>query len=87
MGETGQMVIAGIPVMFKLSVQVGIAYLRFKRKAKKAARVYERELLAGGIGPGEARELRDMYLESARIVRMGMKRAGITGNNGQSPRW
>ncbi len=84
MGETGQMVIAGIPVMVKLGLRAGIAYLKFKRKARKAARIFERELLAGGIDPEGARTLTEMYLESSRIVHMGIRGAGNRGNNGQS---
>ena len=75
MGETGQMVIAGIPVMVKLGLRAGIAYLKFKRKARKAAQVFERELLAGGMDRQQARELTEMYLESSRIVQIGMKGA------------
>jgi hypothetical protein len=73
--EAGQFVIAGIPIMVTMGFRLGIAYLRFKRKAKKAARVFERELLAGGIDKGMARDLTEMYLESSRIFHMGMKGA------------
>jgi len=82
-GKTGQMVIAGIPVMVKLGLRAGIAYLKFKRKARKAAQVFERELLAGGMDPESARDLTEMYLESSRIVHMGMKGA----RGGRSSPW
>jgi hypothetical protein len=73
--EVGQMIIAGMPVMVTMGFRLGFAYLRFKRKAKKAAGVFERELLAGGIDRERARQLTEMYLESSRIVHMGMKGA------------
>jgi hypothetical protein len=74
-GKIGQVIIAGIPVMVKTGLRLTIAYLRFKGKAKRAARVFERELLAGGMDPGEARRLTEMYLESSRIIQIGMKTA------------
>ncbi len=74
-GRVGQMVIAGIPVMVTMGFRLTIAYLRFKRKAKRAARAFERELLAGGIGKENARKLTEMYLESSRVFHMGMKGA------------
>jgi hypothetical protein len=82
-GRVGQMVIAGIPVMVTMGLRLTIAYLRFKRKAKKAARIFERELLAGGIDREGARKLTEMYLESSRVFHMGMK-----GAMGKGPaRW
>lgn len=71
----GQIIIAGIPVMLTLGFRLGIAYLRMKRKAGKAARVFERELLAGGMDRASARKLTEMYLESSRIVHMGLRGA------------
>jgi hypothetical protein len=73
--EIGQIIIAGIPVMITTGFRLGIAYLKFKRKAKRAAVVFERELLAAGMDRDGARKLTEMYLESSRIVHMGMKGA------------
>ena len=73
--EVGPMIIAGIPVMVTLGFRLGIAYLKFKRKAKKAARVFERELIAGGLDRESAESLTEMYLSSSRIVHMGLKGA------------
>jgi len=84
--EVGQFVIAGIPVMVALGFRLGIAYLKFKRKAKKAAGVFERELLAGGIDKASARRLTQMYLESSRVVHMGMKGAMARGPPGWGKR-
>jgi len=71
--EIGQIIIAGIPVMIFTGLRLGMAYLRFKRKAKKAAAVFEHQLILGGMTRNEAKELTGMYLESSRIVHMGMK--------------
>jgi hypothetical protein len=73
--KVGQVVIAGIPVMVKLGFRLSIAYLRFKSKAKRAARVFERELLASGMAPDDVRKLTEMYLESSRLIHIGMKGA------------
>lgn len=78
-GKVGQVIIAGIPVMVKTGLRLSIAYLRFKGKAKRAARVFERELLAGGMDPDHVRELTEMYLESSRLVHIGMKGALSAG--------
>lgn len=73
--QVGQIIIAGIPVMVFTGFRLGIAYLKFKRKAKKAARLFERQLLAGGMDREGAGKLTEMYLESSRIVHMGVKGA------------
>jgi len=77
--KVGQVVIAGIPVMVKLGFRLSIAYLRFKGKAKRAASVFERELLAGGMAPDQARALTEMYMESSRLIHIGMKGALAAG--------
>jgi len=61
--------------MVTMGFRLGMAYLRFKRKAKRAARVFEKELIAGGIDAEGAKKLTEMYLESSRLVHMGMKGA------------
>jgi hypothetical protein len=73
--EVGQIIIGGIPVMVTLGLRLGMAYLRFKRKAKKAAAIYQKELLAGGMDGESARRLTELYLESSRLVHMGIKGA------------
>ena len=77
--EVGQMVIAGIPIMVTMGFRLGIVYLKFKMKAKRAAGVFERELLAGGMDRETARRLTELYLESSRIVHMGLKGAAGGG--------
>ena len=74
-GKVGQVIIAGIPLMVKVGFGLGIAYLRFKSKAKRAASIFERELLAAGMDREEAKKLTEMYLGSSRIIHIGMKGA------------
>lgn len=85
-GKVGQVIIAGIPVMVKVGFRLGIAYLKFKRKAKRAAGVFERELLAGGIDGDSAKKLTEMYLESSMVVRIGLKGAMARGPPGWGKR-
>lgn len=85
-GKVGQVIIAGIPVMVKVGFRLGVAYLKFKRKAKKAAGVFERELLAGGIDRDSAKKLTEMYLESSMVVRIGLKGAMARGPRGWGKR-
>ncbi len=79
----GQVVIAGMPVMVGAGFRLGIAYLKFKLKAKRAAALFERELQDGGMDRELARELTDMYLGSSRMVRMAMRGAMARGR----PAW
>jgi hypothetical protein len=53
-----------IPLIFKL----GRTYLRFKKDAQKAARIFEKELRAGGMDKYTAREMKEIYLNSSRIL-------------------
>lgn len=53
-----------LPLIFKL----GKTYLRFKKDAQKAARIFEKELRANGIDKQTAREMTEVYLSSSRIL-------------------
>jgi hypothetical protein len=70
--ETSRFMIAGVPVMVKMGFRLALAYLRYKRKAKKAAAIFERELLAGGVGREQAQELTELYLRSSRLLHLGI---------------
>lgn len=54
-----------IPLVFKL----GFVYLRFKRKAKKAGKIFNKELIANGIDKETAKLLTDEYMKGAHIMR------------------
>ncbi len=54
-----------LPLMFRL----GKTYLRFKKDAQKASRIFEKELRANGLDKGTAKAMTDLYLESSRVLR------------------
>lgn len=54
-----------IPLVFKL----GTTYLRFKKSAQKAGKIFEKELRANGIDKETARAMTEIYLNSSRILR------------------
>ena len=47
---------------------MGINYLGFKRRAKKAAKLFRKQLLANGIEKGVADTLTDDYLRSSEVI-------------------
>jgi len=60
------MVVSFLP---KLLVRSGGAFLRFKRQAKKAGKVFQLELIDRGIDKKTAAELTDIYLEGSDLFR------------------
>ncbi len=54
-----------LPLMFRL----GKTYLRFKKDAQKASRIFEKELRANGLDKGTAKAMTALYLESSRVLR------------------
>ena len=53
-----------LPLIFKL----GKTYLKFKKEAQKAGRIFEKELRANGIDKQTAREMTEIYLRSSKIL-------------------
>lgn len=58
-----------IPSLLPLVFKLGKTYLRFKKDAQKAAKIFQKELLANGIDKETARAMTDIYLSSSRILR------------------
>jgi len=56
-----------LPSMPKLTLRLTATFLRFKRNANKAGKVFKKELLKQGIDDKTASELTDIYLESSHI--------------------
>jgi len=57
----------------KIGVKMLPCYLRFKRKAKKAGKVFQGELEASGMDPQLASALTEEYLKSSHLLRnMGL---------------
>ena len=58
-----------IPSLLPLVFKLGKTYLRFKKDAQKAGKIFEKELRANGINKETARAMTDVYLSSSRILR------------------
>jgi hypothetical protein len=61
----GAMIPSLIPLVFKL----GRTYLRFKKDAQKAGKIFKKQLVANGIDKRTAEEMTEIYLNSSRILR------------------
>ena len=66
---TGQVVFAGVTGSIPLMVKLGFVYLGFKRKAKKAAKIFEKELIANGIDKNTAKLLTEEYMKGSHFLR------------------
>jgi len=58
-----------IPSIPSLLFRLGGTFLRFKRDAKKAGKVFEKELRAQGLDKKMAGELTNIYLEGSNLVK------------------
>ncbi len=58
-----------IPSIPSLLFRLGGNFLRFKRDAKKAGKVFERELRNQGLDKKMAGELTSIYLEGSNLVK------------------
>lgn len=56
-----------IPFLPKLLFKFSLTFLRFKRKAKKAEKVFKKELLEQGLDKQTASELTEIYMKSSKI--------------------
>ncbi len=67
--EMGMRTIVGVllPVLPKLLFKSGITFLRFKRGAKKAGKVFRKELLKQGLDKQTASELTVLYMKGSEI--------------------
>jgi hypothetical protein len=57
-----------LPSLLPLILRLGKTYLKFKKDAQKAARIFEKELRANGIDKRTAREMTEIYLRSSKIL-------------------
>lgn len=58
-----------LPSLIPLILKLGRTYLRFKKDAQKAGRIFEKELRANGIDKETARAMTDVYMSSSKILR------------------
>jgi len=56
-----------LPLIPKLLFKSSITFLRFKRGAKKAEKVFRKELVKQGLDKEIASELTDIYMKSSKI--------------------
>ncbi len=66
--ESGEMVLAVAANAPWLVWRLGISYLRYKRQAKRAGKVFFRSLVSNGIPEKEARDLADEYTSSLSLM-------------------
>lgn len=57
-----------LPSLLPLILKLGKTFLKFKKDAQKAGRIFEKELRANGIDKRTAREMTEIYLNSSRIL-------------------
>jgi hypothetical protein len=56
-----------LPVLPKLLFKFSITFLRFKRGAKKAGKVFRKELMKQGLDKQTASELTGLYMKGSEI--------------------
>ena len=59
-----------LPALPSLIIKFGGFFLRFKRDAKKAGKVFRKELINQGIDKQTAKELTDFYMEGSDISKL-----------------
>jgi len=59
-----------LPAMPSLLFRLTGTFLRFKRDAKKAGKVFKKELLRQGFDKKTASELTEKYLESSNLAKL-----------------
>jgi hypothetical protein len=59
-----------LPAMPQLLFRLTGTFLRFKRDAKKAGKVFKKELIKQGFDKKTASELTEKYLESSNITKL-----------------
>jgi len=67
-GEGFRIAGAMIPSLIPLMLRLGKTYLKFKKDAQRASRIFEKELRTNGIDKKTAREMTEIYLDSSRIL-------------------
>jgi hypothetical protein len=56
-----------LPFLPKLLFKLSITFLKFKRRAKKAEKVFRKELVEQGLDRQTASELTEIYMNSSKI--------------------
>ena len=58
-----------VPRFIPLAIKLGFVYLGFKRKVKKAGKVFKKELIANGIDKNTAKLLTEEYLKGSHFFK------------------
>ena len=58
-----------VPSLIPLMLRLGKTYLRFKKDAQKAGKIFEKELRANGLDKNTAKAMTEEYLNTSRILR------------------
>jgi hypothetical protein len=57
-----------LPSLLPLVLKLGMTYLRFKKDAQRASKIFKKELRASGIDKKTAKEMTEIYLRSSKIL-------------------
>lgn len=57
-----------MPSLLPLMLKLGRTYLKFKKEAQRASRIFEKELRANGIDKYTAKAMTELYLESSHVL-------------------
>ncbi len=68
---------AAVPI---LAFKMGILLIQYKRKQRKASRIFRKELIRGGLPRDRANELAVAYAESIGIRKMLRQMGGLGGS-------
>ena len=72
----GEYVLIGVAFGIPLAIRLGFTYLGFKRRAKKAGRIFKKQLLAGGMDKETAQRLTDDYMQASHFISGSIREMG-----------
>lgn len=75
-GAKGNSVILAFVYGIPLAIKLGFTYLGFKRRAKKAGKIFKRQLIEDGVDPKTADILTEDYLATSHIISRAVKEIG-----------
>ena len=64
-----------LPSLPSLTIRLGATFLRFKKNAQKAEKVFRKELISQGLDKQTANDLTEKYMEGSKIQRFFLNNA------------
>jgi hypothetical protein len=64
----GDFIVLGFAFGVPLFIRLGLTYLRFKRQAKKAGKVFRKELLKSGMDKDTVKVLTEEYMTTSEFI-------------------